>query len=440
MSSRRTPKKSYKEESDYSSDNSSRTSDGAPSYASPASRGSSILRDDAEEMMFQKSFAMPGPLEDCSDSDNVLMATQMSSSTTCKPIKKRKVSMSPTDSLVRNTKSVATAKKQDVIDLIDSPSPANALGDIKVSAIACAPQHKSNMQHPEEGAPVKEIAVPHRTAVPQLATNTKDAAAAKPKSKEKVPNKKTPTDAAAPKPSKTVPKAKKNKLTFEDQLLHKIFLSCRPHTLKELAKMMESGEAAVNYTLLSLIDKNWVIKKEFPSKNQRSKELYWANQESTDKVLWEKHLTNFVSLKEIQESRMQLGQLQQHHKQIQQELSLVLQTPSNQELDLQCQVAEGQVQELKQQLQAMNDRIANTQQRSSLGTKSSATTKRSNPLALKRKINAMRDEWRNRKTKCDDFVEQLADGMEKKVKDVVRLLELETDEMVGVKMPPKYPL
>jgi hypothetical protein len=204
--------------------------------------------------------------------------------------------------------------------------------------------------------------------------------------------------------------------------------------------MMESGEAAVNYTLLSLIDKNWVIKKEFPSKNQRSKELYWANQESTDKVLWEKHLTNFVSLKEIQESRMQLGQLQQHHKQIQQELSLVLQTPSNQELDLQCQVAEGQVQELKQQLQAMNDRIANTQQRSSLGTKSSATTKRSNPLALKRKINAMRDEWRNRKTKCDDFVEQLADGMEKKVKDVVRLLELETDEMVGVKMPPKYPL
>ena len=37
-----------------------------------------------------------------------------------------------------------------------------------------------------------------------------------------------------------------------------------------------------------------------------------------------------------------------------------------------------------------------------------------------------------------DFVEQLADGLEKKVKDVVKLLELETDEAVGVKLPPKY--
>jgi hypothetical protein len=50
----------------------------------------------------------------------------------------------------------------------------------------------------------------------------------------------------------------------------------------------------------------------------------------------------------------------------------------------------------------------------------------------------MRGEWKKRKDKCIDFVEQLADGMEKKVKDVVKLLELETDEMEGVKMPPKH--
>ncbi|KAL3912354.1 MAG: hypothetical protein SGILL_006916 [Bacillariaceae sp.] len=53
----------------------------------------------------------------------------------------------------------------------------------------------------------------------------------------------------------------------------------------------------------------------------------------------------------------------------------------------------------------------------------------------------MRDEWKNRKTKCMDFCENLADGMEKKVKDIVKLLEIETDEMEGiVKLPSKYAL
>ena len=36
-----------------------------------------------------------------------------------------------------------------------------------------------------------------------------------------------------------------------------------------------------------------------------------------------------------------------------------------------------------------------------------------------------------------DFVEQLADGLEKKPKDVLKMLELETDEMARVIMPPK---
>jgi hypothetical protein len=50
----------------------------------------------------------------------------------------------------------------------------------------------------------------------------------------------------------------------------------------------------------------------------------------------------------------------------------------------------------------------------------------------------MRDEWKKRKDKCMDFIDQLADGMEKKPKDVVKLLDLETDEMEGVAMPAKH--
>jgi hypothetical protein len=49
----------------------------------------------------------------------------------------------------------------------------------------------------------------------------------------------------------------------------------------------------------------------------------------------------------------------------------------------------------------------------------------------------MREEWKSRKQRCLDFVEQLADGMEKKPKDVIKLLDIETDEMERVVMPPK---
>jgi len=52
----------------------------------------------------------------------------------------------------------------------------------------------------------------------------------------------------------------------------------------------------------------------------------------------------------------------------------------------------------------------------------------------------MRAEWRERKAKTNDFVDQIADAMEKKPKDVVKLLDIETDEMAGVagSMPPRY--
>ena len=55
-----------------------------------------------------------------------------------------------------------------------------------------------------------------------------------------------------------------------------------------------------------------------------------------------------------------------------------------------------------------------------------------NPIALKKNINGMLGEYKSRKRKCMDFVENLADAMEKKVKDVTgeKVLCLETDEEV----------
>ena len=114
------------------------------------------------------------------------------------------------------------------------------------------------------------------------------------------------------------------------------------------------------------------------------------------------------------------------------ELQMVEQEPSNDQLDKQLGEMEQAVSTITTELQDTKDRIAAMKQ------DGESTAGIQNPVVLKKRINHMRDEWKDRKTKCRDFVDQLADGLEKPIKAVVKLLELETDEMEGVTMPPKY--
>ena len=62
----------------------------------------------------------------------------------------------------------------------------------------------------------------------------------------------------------------------------------------------------------------------------------------------------------------------------------------------------------------------------------------SDPRSLKLRINNMRTEWSKRKLKCMDLVEGVADAMEKRTKDAIKLMDVETDEEVGAVMPAKH--
>ena len=54
---------------------------------------------------------------------------------------------------------------------------------------------------------------------------------------------------------------------------------------------------------------------------------------------------------------------------------------------------------------------------------------------LKKKFNEMRGEWKKRKRMAADAVDLIADGMEKKPKEVMKVIGLETDEDAGVTLP-----
>ena len=250
----------------------------------------------------------------------------------------------------------------------------------------------------------------------------------------------TSTAVAAPPPKK-----KKKKKSFQDELLHLMFMTGKPYTVKCLVQEMKgASESAIEFCFLSLVDKGWVVKKEFASKS-RSKELYWGNQECKNKELMD--ILDMVPPQQIHQATQELHQLQQQDAHASRELEMILQEPSNKELNAQLQQSEQQVQELERRLKETHERVRAA---SSLGRTAQPTrpgvglgrkampTKPLSSKRIKQKINDMRLQWKKRKEKCMDFVENMSEAMEKKPKEVVTLLQLETDEMVGVTMPPKY--
>lgn len=240
-------------------------------------------------------------------------------------------------------------------------------------------------------------------------------------------------------------KKKKKKKSFQDELLHLMFMTCKPYTVKCLAQELKgASESAIEFCFLSLVDKGWVVKKSFTSKS-RTKDLYWGNQECKNKELMD--ILGMVPPQQIQQARQELQQLTQHYAQASRELEMVLREPSNEDLNAQLQQSELQVQELERRLKETQERVKGaSSQRGIVQTsrpgfrlpRNAVPTKPISSKRMKQKINDMRLQWKKRKEKCMDFVENMSDAMEKKIKEVVTLLQLETDEMVGVTIPKKY--
>lgn len=255
----------------------------------------------------------------------------------------------------------------------------------------------------------------------------------------KVASTKSAEETTAPKSAKGPPK-KEKKRTFQDQVLAEIFFSCKPYTLKTLSQALQTTEAALNHVMLSLLDKQIVVKKEFSSSGGRSKELYWANQESKAKEIQ----GLLVSPQEISAAREELQGVQRQELEVQKQMAILTLELSNQEIDSQLQAMERSLAALKTSIVDIHNRIKSAKlQPKNVGLVPNKKTpaqlaKECCPRRIKIRINHMRDEWKKRKDKCMDFIDQLADGMEKKPKDVAKLLDLETDEMEGVVMPAKH--
>ena len=161
-----------------------------------------------------------------------------------------------------------------------------------------------------------------------------------------------------------------------------------------------------------------------------------------------KDALQFVSPKDIAEAQHDYQSLRHQEVALGREISDVLREPSNADLEAQLQGEQAAVQELERRLVETKTRIANASTKTVRRPQQPHSNHRSqqppppprssNQRHTTKRFNVMRAHWKSRKEKCMDFVDQLADGMEKKVKDIVKLLELETDEAHGIsRLPPK---
>mmetsp|Transcript_34673 Transcript_34673/g.83743 ORF Transcript_34673/g.83743 Transcript_34673/m.83743 type:complete len:647 (+) Transcript_34673:327-2267(+) len=401
--------------------------------------------------------------------------------------KKRKVSMSPTDSLakVRSTADKKREKKKsssskiarkkqkhdedddsdddDLFDVVDekkSESTSTQAGAATTSKkrkqeekknenkkkkqkVSTETKKAESVVEKKSKKPANAAPVPSNTtrnheeakAADAMAAETTKALSAKASSSTTDTAKQTTKPASTTKKAQSTkdpPKKKIKKKTFQDQLLSKLFLACKPFSLKELIQVMPAGtsEPSVNFCLLACIDKNWVLKKESTmGKSGRVKEIYWANQDCQSKELKSILSDVLLPVDEIANTRRELAGLQQQSKALQSELAQVIQTPSNVDLQNQVVGAQQEVEQLESQLEAMKHRISMMAKTN--GGNNAARGGKMTPLALKKKHNKLVDEWRRRKRLCMDFIDNLSDAMEKSPKDVIKkVLELETDEDV----------
>lgn len=250
--------------------------------------------------------------------------------------------------------------------------------------------------------------------------------------------------------------ATKNR-SFHDQILYLMLTSCKPYTLKSLAIATNSTVETLKHAMLSFIDKGLVICKEFPSKkgsDRDPKKLYWANPMRLSDVeavssgdgskagkkgnAIIKELSKLLSTsQEVHETKVERQHLERRYREVQNELKPLLAIPTMKQLDDDVAAVELELCQIQDEIEAVKNRMTIYSATVAISTTSSyklaAATKAQqhhDPNMLKRKINHMLSEYKTRKRKCMDFVDELSEAMEKKVTEVVKdkILCLDTDE------------
>jgi len=119
----------------------------------------------------------------------------------------------------------------------------------------------------------------------------------------------------------------------------------------------------------------------------------------------------------IEKLKMELNEC----KTIAHQTARLLPEPKNDELDIIRRKIEQEIDSIRKSLTEANKYSGNASRRN----------------LIQKRVDLMCTQWRQRKRKCIEFIDNLSDAMETRPKQVIIMLELETDEMVELEILPK---
>ena len=342
------------------------------------------------------------------DGTNNTTSQSSSSSTPIKrKKKKRKVTESPTNKPSNRVTSNTPPQKNNSIQLTATGSSLqsstnneiNVRVNIESNGMSTPPLQRSPIPKSSEIKPMSNSTPPVKGTITPKSSETKSVA------------------------SSSTPQSirKKKKKTFQEQVYDHMWKSMKPMTLKSMAQTFRTSDTALHHLMLSLTDKGMVIEKK-----TKKKSIFWANTEYKNPS--NKSSSEECTEVERQQAKEELEKYTLIHNNLQNQLSNLLKEATNEELVDKIQQSQQKLEKVQQIVQQTKDRI-NSNNKEKQSTKNLGT-----------KFNAMRKEWKNRKEKCTDFCYNLSDAMEKKPKDIFKLLDIETDEDYNVKLPPPLQL
>jgi len=198
---------------------------------------------------------------------------------------------------------------------------------------------------------------------------------------------------------------------------------------------------------------------------KRKKEIYYVDIDKASKDLSHssasgddggKSTNATASSDEMQARKVELQSCMARQVGLQREMKRVLQELSNDDLTKKLEEEETVANGLRSRVTAAKGRIETSHDDSGGGGRSSLAKRGANygtqirstfqtkreedtmtSKQIKTRFNFMRLEWKARKEKCNDFIDNLADAMEKRLKEVHKTLDVVTDQMEGVVLPPK---
>ena len=228
----------------------------------------------------RKSSSSKSVLEAVSSETSAAMTTATKRNEKINEVNTQDVSQTKTNNNTPVTPANNNNNNNETIDLCDSPSPQKT-DNAKISkkqkvdgtSTTITPAAKVDDMDGNE----KEVMVKSATLPPQdVAASTsfkenevKESTTSK-KKKKKKPKKSNDvaatTDTKQPATTKELqPQRKKKKKSFHDQILYTMLTSCKPYTLKSLAKATDTTVETLRHAMLSFVDKKLVLTKEFPS-------------------------------------------------------------------------------------------------------------------------------------------------------------------------------